>query len=177
MIGISIDSLDRNTNLAIGRNQGSHTLDYDQLEEILFYIKSKGIVLKVNSVISKLNLEEDITKLYNEIGFARIKLLQVRIQDNCNEMAKPTEIGSKEFDDYVAKIFNKTHGSIIIESTDAIESSYVIIDPEGFLISNFNQTYTRIGNILHEPLQKLIDKARLDINKFNQRYDTVSKHD
>ena len=94
MIGISIDSLNRDSNLKIGRKQGQHTLDYEQLKEVLLYIKSRGITLKVNTVVSRYNLDEDITKLYNEVGFDRIKLLQVRIQENCNEDARPTEIDS-----------------------------------------------------------------------------------
>jgi len=177
MIGISIDSLDRETNLIIGRKQGQHTLDYENLKGLLFYIKSKGMLLKVNTVISKLNVEEDITRLYNEVGFDRIKLLQVRIQENCNEASKPTEINSIEFDVYVSKVMNKTHGTMIIETTDLIESSYVIIDPEGYLISNANKMYSRVGNILEETLEKLILKANLDINKFNERYELVDSYE
>ena len=60
---------------------------------------------------------------------------------------------------------------MIIESTDLIESSYVIIDPKGNLISNSNKVYTRVGNILEDNLENLIIKANLDINKFNERYD------
>lgn len=171
MIGISIDSLNRDSNLKIGRKQGQHTLDYEQLKEVLLYIKFRGITLKVNTVVSRYNLDEDITKLYNEVGFDRIKLLQVRIQENCNEVARPTEIDSSEFDQYVSKLFHKTHNSMIIESTDLIESSYVIIDPKGNLISNSNKVYTRVGNILEDNLENLIIKANLDINKFNERYD------
>lgn len=173
MIGISIDSLERDSNLKIGRKQGHHTLDYEQLKDVLLYIKSRGIILKVNTVVSRLNLDQDISKLYNEVGFDRIKLLQVRIQDNCNEDAKPTEIDSSEFDNYVSKLLSKTHKSMIIESTDSIESSYVIIDPRGNLISNSNQIYSRVGNLLDESLENLIVKANLDINKFNERYDSV----
>lgn len=173
MIGVSIDSLKHDTNLKIGRKQGLHTLDYDRLKDVLLYIKSRGITLKVNTVVSKINLEEDITRLYDEVGFDRIKLLQVRIQNNCNENARLTEIDSVEFEQYVSKLLNKTHNPMIIESTDLIESSYVIIDPEGYLIANSDQIYKRVGNILDESLENLINKANLDINKFNERYDKV----
>src|SRR5690606_10031285 len=122
MIGVSIDSLKHDTNLKIGRKQGLHTLDYDRLKDVLLYIKSRGITLKVNTVVSKINLEEDITRLYDEVGFDRIKLLQVRIQNNCNENARLTEIDSVEFEQYVSKLLNKTHNPMIIESTDLIES-------------------------------------------------------
>lgn len=170
MIGVSVDSLKSDTNITIGRKQRDKVIDLDRFKAILLYIKSKGIKLKINTVVSKINQYDDITELYNEIGFDRIKLLQVRVQGNCNLDSKELQISSDEFRDYVKKISGIISNEITVESNDDLESSYVIISPDGYLISNANQQYQKIGNILDESLEDLIIKAEIDINKFNCRY-------
>lgn len=170
-LGVSIDSLNSETNFIIGRNQGKSILDIDLLVEVLQYAKEKGIKLKVNTVVSKLNVNEDILPLYERVEFDRVKLLQVRIQDNCNEVAKTHEITNKEFEEYSKRIMSK-NSDIIIEPESEIESSYIIIDPQGYLIANKGNDHQKDGSIFNETLEDLITKAEINYNSFNKRYTT-----
>jgi len=168
ILGISIDSLNSEVNYLIGRNAGSKTIDIKELIEIIKYAKKKGINIKVNTVVSKLNIKEDLLPLYKSVEFDRIKILQVRINQNCNYNAKELEITQEEFEAYFKK-YNDIE-NIIIESEKEMEGSYVIVDPRGNLISNKNNCYLKIGSLLNEEIESLIVRAELDYNTYLKRY-------
>lgn len=168
-LGVSIDSINKEKNLINGRNSNGKTIELDKLIDILNYAKEKGMKLKVNTVVSKINLYEDIMPLYHLVEFDRIKLLQVRINQNCNEEAKKYEITSDEFDKYCAKVIT-CNKKIIIEKEQDIESSYIVIGPKGHLFSNRNKYFQKIGTIFNEKLESLITKAELNYQTFLKRY-------
>lgn len=171
MIGVSIDSIDTKTNLEIGRcTKTGKTIDYNNLVSKLNYIKQQKIELKVNTVVSKINIKEDISKLYNDVSFDRIKLLQVRVNKGSNDLAKVHEITSADFINYCNKVQALTNKKIVFESSDEIENSYTFIDPNGFLISNDNNTHRKVGNLLENDLEPLMTESNLDISKFKLRY-------
>lgn len=169
ILGISIDSLKHETNLTIGRENKGDTVDYNHLVELLNYAKAKGIKLKVNTVISKLNYKEDITKLYEDVNFDRIKILQMRVNKHCNETASDLSISDQEFIEYCDKFDDH---NIVFESESDMESSYIFIDPKGNMISNENHTHNRIGSILEEDIIDLINKTRINQYRFKKRYIT-----
>ena len=169
ILGISIDSLNRETNLKIGRANGSNTLDTTNLIEILRYAKTNGFKLKVNTVISKLNTNEDIMDLYKAIDFDRIKLLQMRINKNCNEQSENLRIEKNEFLEYCQKI-QQAMSNVTIEPDEDLDSSYVIIDPYGNLVANHKNVHAKTGSIFENKLEELIDQAKLSFDTFNKRY-------
>lgn len=170
MIGVSIDSINEETNKRIGRcTKSGKTINYNELVDILNFAK-KFVRLKVNTVVSKLNLNEDISPLYNDVSFDRIKLLQVRINKGGNEYADIHSITKKEFDNYCNKIKGKVSKEIVCESSDEIENSYTFIDPHGFLISNDNSIHAKVGKVLDNDLELLMKKSKVDVDKFLIRY-------
>jgi radical S-adenosyl methionine domain-containing protein 2 len=169
MLGVSVDSLDYQTNFNIGRIMGSKVLDLKRLIDVLNYAKEQGMKLKVNTVVSNYNLDQDIMPLYEKVSFDRIKLMQVRIQNNCNEKAKPDEITSEQFMNYTKKI-TSLNKNIVIEPEHDLESSYIIIDPHGNLVSNQNNYHQKVGSIFDESLEQLIAKAGINYETFSKRY-------
>ncbi len=147
-------------------------LDIATIIETLKYAQNQGIKIKVNTVISKLNIDEDIIPLYEAIHFDRVKLLQVRIQGNCNETAQKYEISAESFNLYTDKI-KRLNPNIIIESESEIESSYIIIDPLGHLISNQNNYHKQVGSIFKEKLEDLIIEAGIQYKLFSKRYTLI----
>ncbi|MBU1143914.1 MAG: viperin family antiviral radical SAM protein [Firmicutes bacterium] len=169
-IGISIDSLNRETNLLIGRHSNGKTIEISDLLEILNIAKENNIKIKINTVVSKFNLHEDISSLYKQIRFDRIKLLQVRFNNDCNESAINYGISSNEFNEYSSQL--KSYDGIIIESEDMMECSYVIIDPKGNLISNKGNIHKKIGSVFETNLEELIAIAEINYKTFMKRYQT-----
>lgn len=172
MIGVSIDSLDEETNKKIGRcTRKGKTINYDYLVEVMNYAKSNGIILKVNTVVSKINLDQNISKLYNDIDFDRIKLLELRVNKGSNSDAIKDAITNEQFETYCNKVKSMTNKKVVCESSNEIEDSYVFIDPYGFLISNSNDSHSKVGNVLNESLEDLIVKANFNLDKFLIRYE------
>lgn len=169
-IGISIDSINRETNLLIGRHSNGNTLETSNLLETLNFAKENNIKIKINTVVSKFNLHEDISSIYNRIKFDRIKLLQVRFNNECNESAINYGISSNEFNEYSNRL--KSNDGIIIESEDMMECSYVIIDPKGNLISNKGNLHKKVGSVFESNLEELISKAEINYETFMKRYQT-----
>jgi radical S-adenosyl methionine domain-containing protein 2 len=169
-IGISIDSLNRETNLLIGRHCNGNTIEINNLLEILSIAKENNIKIKINTVVSKFNLHEDISSLYKQIRFDRIKLLQVRFNNDCNESAINYGISSNQFNEYSSQL--NSYDGIIIESEDVMECSYVIIDPKGNLISNKGNLHKKIGSVFGTNLEELIAIAEINYETFMKRYQT-----
>lgn len=167
-IGISIDSINRKTNLLIGRHCNGNIIDICNLLDVLNYAKENNIKIKINTVVSKFNLHEDMLDMYNQIEFDRIKLMQVRINNNCNESAINCKITANEFREYSNHAISSTE--VIIESEDMMESSYVIIDPSGNLVSNKNNLQKTVGSVLNTSLESLIDIAEINYDTFMKRY-------
>lgn len=168
MLGVSIDSLNKETNIKIGRHQSEKMIDINQITGLLSYASELGIKIKVNTVVSKLNINEDLSYLYKSIQFDRIKLLQIRINENCNESASHLEITKDEYHRYTSKV--KSTPKVIIEPEDDIESSYVIIDPQGNMIANSNHNHQKVGSIFNESIENLIKKSNLVYETFSKRY-------
>lgn len=162
-IGLSIDSIKESTNLMLGRCQNNKIFNYQKLVSICKAIKLAGIKLKINTVVSKLNINEDITKLLDEVEPDRIKILQMK---PTTEVAKKYEVSESEFENYTKKYSGyKT----VIEKISSLENAYVIIDSKGYLTTE-NQHNDKRFNLLEVSLLSVIDKIDFDADKEAMRY-------
>jgi hypothetical protein len=55
------------------------------------------------------------------------------------------------------------------EDDDALNASYIMINPEGCLLTNKGNKYTVVGNLLTSPLGELV-ADNFSYKKFNKRY-------
>ena len=168
-IGLSIDSALPETNKAIGRCCKNKTLTIKQAVRITQAIHRNGIKLKINTVVSKLNVNEDMTELYKRLKPDRLKLLQMEILDGVNDCAKNLTISNRAFDE-----FCKRHKSccrdIVSEHSDDMENSYLMINPQGEIQLNNGGKYEIYGSCLEEELDEILIRVPISIDKFNSRY-------
>lgn len=127
MIGISVDSLNHDTNIRIGRCFNGKTLSKDKLIYICRLIKDDGIILKINTCITSLNVEEDINDLLNIAKPDRIKVLRAY----CSGDSSIYNISNDEWINSKSKYKN-----VIFEDNDYMANNYLIIDSEGNLSKN-----------------------------------------
>ncbi len=168
-IGISIDSLLRDTNLKIGRHCNKNTLSLFRLIELSNDIRKCHMDLKINTVVSQLNLKEDLSTLYKALNPHKIKLFQMHLIDGINDCAKSYEITENDFLQFCDK--HKEFKSImVLEPCGSMENSYLMVNPNGELQINDKGTYRTFGNLNSSPLDELLKKAPLDSEKFNSRY-------
>lgn len=123
MIGISIDTLNHDTNIRIGRCFKGNTLSKEHLIYICKFIKDCGIVLKINTCITSINANEDINELLDLVKPDRVKVLRVF----CDSSSK-YNITDEEWNSVKRKYPNA-----FCEDNEYMSSHYLIIDSEGNL--------------------------------------------
>lgn len=169
-IGISVDSLSHSVNKQIGRICNRKTLSYDELLRICDSIKSAGIHLKINTVVSKANIDEDFNKFYQVSKADKIKILQVSFVEEVNtKSAVDYAISEKEFQGFCARL--NPDLPTTIESDQDIRNSYVMINPCGDLFVNDNGKYVEVGDVLAEDLASIVERSAISQEKFDQRYE------
>ena len=168
-IGISIDSIDCDTNLAIGRCCRNKVISLSQWSKLTKALHDCGIDLKINTVVSRLNLDEDLSELYRVLSPKKIKLFQMHLIDGINDQAKPHEITESEFVSFCER--HKTFESVLVaEPCGSMENSYLMINPEGKFQLNNNGSYQTFGDLNTTSLSEILKTVPLDPEKFGSRY-------
>ena len=168
-IGISIDSLCEDTNKQIGRCCQDSVRTIDDWIAIATAIHECGIALKINTVVSKLNIKDNLLPLYDAITPNKIKLLQMHLISGINDRAKSYEITKQEFDDFCER-HSSAPSIIVTEPCGSMENSYLMINPNGNVQLNNNGIYECYGNCCDAPLEEIMKLVPIDADKFNSRY-------
>lgn len=173
-IGLSIDTALSETNAAIGRCCRNKTISTKQLIRLTQAIHRNGIKLKINTVVSRLNVTEDMVELYKRLKPDRLKILQMELVESVNDCAKLLVISKKAF-----KGFCKRHKSCcrdtVFEYSGDMENSYLMINPQGEFQLNDSGRYEIYGNCIEEEIGDILIRVPISISKFNSRYGKESK--
>jgi radical S-adenosyl methionine domain-containing protein 2 len=133
MLGLSLDSTHRASNLSIGRTDGrGQLLDLDTTSEFLVRARrlNPALRLKVNTVVNGLNHLEDMTEAIHALAPQRWKVLRM-LPVVTSEMA----VSSKDFLAFVAR--HERHNNVMCaEDNDVMSESYIMIDPLGRFFQN-----------------------------------------
>ncbi len=163
-IGLSIDSGFETTNYKLGRGSGNLV---EQIIKKSRLIKDLGLKLKINTVVSKLNYEEDLTWLIKVINPERWKVFQIlEIKDQSNLNLNNLLISDTEFEDFVKRhLFLKP----IAETNQLMLESYLMIDPNGRFYQNTGNSYIFSRPILEVGLKNALSDITYDPIKYIQR--------
>lgn len=173
MIGLSIDAASENACKRIGRCQGnSKPQSLAQLTEIADAIHGSGIRLKINTVVSKLNLDEDMLSVYRMLKPDKIKMLCVHISKGMMRNGEGDFVPSDdEYREFVRKNrYDEDGCNLVIEKSGYMENSYFMIDPQGEVVLNEHGTAKSYGNCRQIPLCKIAENLPIDPAKFYARY-------
>ena len=169
-LGISADSFDEKILIPLGCCDGAFKiLTKENLKEIIERAKSVNptIKIKLNTVVSRLNMNEQLTSLENEVKIERWKFLKMKPFENKNFSNKYLTISDKEFQYFVERNPVK-YGAAVPEPTTT--RSYIIIDNEGNLLDNFGDSYDIVGNVLEENFSEVFSRYQFDKELYNSRY-------
>lgn len=169
---LSIDSADIATNRAIGRSQkgkAQETVDYMKTAKLA---RQHGIRLKINTVVNRLNIDEDMNDLIRAMAPERWKLFQVLpIRGQNDGDVEPLEITCAEFERFAERHMALTRSNIIVvpESNDAMTGSYAMVDPAGRFFDNTTGTYTYSRPILEVGVREAFSQVSFDLQSFEDR--------
>lgn len=170
MIGISIDAASCKTNCAIGRTQCGVPLNQEKLFHIADRIHKYGVKLKINTVISKLNLREDMLSVYRRMKPNRLKFLCIHVLENVNSEANKLKPSKEEFELFVNNNLYEEADEIIVETENSMQNAYLMISPGGSVFLNENGESKIYGNCLTQDLYELFGTLPFDNDKYRSRY-------
>jgi len=170
-LGVSIDSLDKETNILAGRALADGSVqDIDRLTQLIKEAKSKGIRIKINTVVSSYNKSENMSQLIGDIYPDRWKILQALPVKGVNSQNQDYLISKKEFLQYISR-----HKKIISrlpafpEDNRLMTSSYLMINPQGKFYQNNSGCYGFSDSILDIGVQDAISQIGFSYQRFVER--------
>lgn len=170
-IAISIDSINLETNAKIGRQMsaaGIQQVDYWTLVE---KVKDYGYGLKINTVVNSANVSEDMADFISCARPKRWKILQALPMKGQNDDGiDDMKISSSEFENYILRHSELSEVTTIVpESNEAMQGSYVMVDPAGRFFDNVDGKHSYSKPILEVGARLAIQQVRTDFKKFINR--------
>ncbi|KAH8424895.1 uncharacterized protein LDX57_002640 [Aspergillus melleus] len=129
ILAVSCDSFNEATNTKIGRGSGNPV---DKLYEIRDLCKKHGIKFKLNTVVCKLNFEEDMNQFINDLQPFRWKCFQVLIVEGENDSsetlrdARKFTITDEQYERFCAR--HRLQKSFVAEPNSLMAKTYLILD-------------------------------------------------
>jgi len=162
-IGISIDSIDLDTNIKIGR-VSKNKLDYYKLID---KIKSYGFKLKINTVVNKFNENESMQEFIEKVNPLRWKIFDtLRVEGQNDTQYEQIRTSKNGFDNFISR---NNHISMIPEDNSSMTGSYLLIDPQGRLFENSKGIHTYSEPLQYNSIDKCLSQINLDRDMFIKR--------
>ncbi|RDB14720.1 Radical S-adenosyl methionine domain-containing protein 2 [Hypsizygus marmoreus] len=134
ILGVSCDSFDDDTNLRIGRSDKGFGIHKRKVFQVAEWCRDKGIMFKMNTVVSRYNWAEDMNEEVAEIAPFRWKVFQVLLLEGENKGpdalrdATDLVVTKEEFQSFLDR--HASQKCLVPENNDAMENSYLLLDEE-----------------------------------------------
>lgn len=129
ILAVSCDSFDEKTNIKIGRGQGNNV---KQLRSIRDWCRNYGIKFKLNTVVCRYNVDEDMVRQVTELEPFRWKCFQVLKVEGENDTDQTLrDVRGFEVEDDEFEAFCRRHESLscfVPESNKLMAESYLLLD-------------------------------------------------
>ena len=171
-VALSIDSVNTETLLRTGRTTSKgpmSELDYLRVVDLL---RQFGIRVKINTVVMRSNLMEDLTDFILEARPERWKLLQVLpVRGQNDGRVDDQVVTTDEFLEYAGKTrrVGRAGVAVVPESNDLITGSYVMVDPAGRFFDNVAGHHTYSRPILEVGVEEALRDVSIALEKFLSR--------
>lgn len=168
-VGLSVDSGSERVQAELGRGTGDHVARSVALADAC---REAGVRVKLNSVITALNVDEDLSELVRAVRPERWKVFQVlRVEGQNEDRVGPLLITEAQFTGFItrhAPLANEGF-SPVAESNDAMTDSYVMVDPTGRCFGNHDGKQAYSEPILEVGLDQALRSVGYVPAKFEAR--------
>lgn len=164
-IGVSIDSINMETNIKTGRFiSAKDGINYRSLIDL---INKYNYKLKINTVVNKFNYEEDMLGFIQYAKPSRWKIFDTLKVEGQNDLQfdniKPPPGGFSQF------VFYNRHPAMVVEDNNAMTGSYLLVDPQGRLFENSQGKHTYSDTLIYTSVKQALTQINLDRRMFIQR--------
>ncbi len=171
LIGLSIDSTSDITEFKLGRRTRKKFNNHDKFSHVTSIrkkaklIKKFGIPLKVNTIITPLNWNEDLSKIILELNPIRWKVLEVHYLSEINNIFF-YQYGRLETWQFETFITNHSFLKPEVESSEMILESYCMITPDGCFYQDTNHKHNYSKPILKIGAVQAFNQVEFSNEKF-----------
>ena len=166
---VSIDTVDPEKLSLMGRTTRKGPLSEANYLRVMDMLRQRGIRLKINTVVTRINYNEDLAGFIAKAEPERWKLFQVLPVRGQNDGSVDTlVITGEEFARYVARNrYVETLGIVVVpENTDLMTGSYVMVDPAGRFFDNVAGTHVYSRPINEVGVEAALREVSVDPEKF-----------
>ena len=171
-VALSVDSVSPELLLRTGRTTSDGPMSELDYLRVVDMLRQSGIRIKINTVVTQSNLEEDLTVFIREARPERWKLLQVLpVRGQNDDGIEEHIVSSDEFQGYVQRSSRVEMAGITVvpESNDLMTGSYVMVDPAGRFFDNVSGSHTYSRPILEVGVEEALREVSVAPEKFLSR--------
>ena len=171
-VAMSIDTVDPEKMIRMGRTTRSGPLSEPGYLRIIDMLRQRGIRIKVNTVVTRINHEENLAGFIVNARPERWKLFQVLPVGGQNDgLVDHFVITDEEFARYVSRNrYVESMGiTVVPESNDLMTGSYVMVDPAGRLFDNAAGTHVYSRPINEIGVDAALREVSVDPYRFRLR--------
>ena len=159
-------------NRRTGRKLRKGSLDEEEYRNLVTRVRERGYRLKINTVVTDANKDEDMTQFIQWAQPERWKIFQVLPIDGQNDDTLGNlTVTHEEFEKYVER--NRAaegHGiAVVPESNDLMTGSYLMVDPAGRFFDNTEGHHTPSRPILQVGIAAALQEISVDPAIFELR--------
>lgn len=169
---VSIDTVDPEKLKRMGRITRNGPMSEGDYLRVMDLLRQRGIRTKVNTVVTRINYNEELAGFITRAEPERWKLLQVLPVLGQNDgLVDNLVITSEEFARYVMRNrYVESRGIVVVpESNDLMTGSYVMVDPAGRFFDNMAGTYAYSRPINQVGVHAALREVSIDTDKFRLR--------
>ncbi len=163
-ICVSIDSPSDETERRLGRGNGRHV---KRAIKVLLMAKELGIKIKINTVITALNYQDDFSWIIETVRPNRWKVFQVLPIKGQNDKSIQSLLVTEEQFLQFCRRHDAYHP--VIEKNDDMLGSYLMLDPLGRFFDNSRGFYEYSQSILEVGVKEALGQVTWDAAKFRAR--------
>jgi radical S-adenosyl methionine domain-containing protein 2 len=175
IFAVSCDSAESDTNDAIGRlDRSDPRSQVSILRHVAHLLKEHpNIAFKINTVVCKLNFEEDMNELISEVKPVRWKVFQVLAIEgenqgpNARRQVEDLLISREQFAEYIAR--HSKQPALVVEDNDTMRDSYVLIDEDLCFLDNSSGAKVQSLPILERGVKAAFESVKFDRAAFERR--------
>ena len=171
-VALSIDTVAADKLEQSGRTLAAGPLTEDHYLRLARMVRQEGIRLKINTVVTALNWEEDFTGFVTSAKPERWKILQVLPVAGQNDRTiDGLTITEQQFNRYVAcnRKVEQEGIRVIAEGNRLMTGGYVMVDPAGRFFDNHAGEHTYSRPIVEAGISAALEEVHVDRRVFEQR--------